>query len=64
MNGTVVRLMREKSFGFIKGDNKVEYFFHKSALKNCRFEELGEGQEVTFEDADGEKGPRAEDVYV
>jgi CspA family cold shock protein len=66
MKGTVLRIVADKGFGFIRatdGDNK-EYFFHRSALKNVSFSELAEGDEVEFEDSEGEKGPRAEDIYV
>lgn len=65
MNGIVVRLMSEKGFGFIKDPKtNIEYFFHRSACKNVRFDELEEGREVTFEDVDADRGPRAEDIYV
>lgn len=64
MTGTIKKLIKDKKCGFIRGDDNVDYFFHKSAVKNAEFEDLGEGQEVTFEDAEGQKGPRAEDVYV
>ena len=63
MEGTIKRIHKEKGFGFIKAGN-MEYFFHRSAVKNKRFEDLEEGQEVTFEDSEGSKGPRAEDIYV
>lgn len=64
MTGKIIRLMPEKGFGFIVGDNRLEYFFHASALKNVQFMALETGQEVTFEDAEGPKGLRAEDVYI
>lgn len=64
MTGKIVRLMQEKGFGFIQGENRLEYFFHRTSLKNARFDELEQGQDVTFEDAEGDKGLRAEDVYV
>lgn len=64
MNGIVKRIVRDKGFGFIANEQGSEFFFHRSALKNINFEELEEGREVTFEDAEGQKGPRAEDVYV
>lgn len=64
MNGTVKHIYTDKGFAFIKGEDGREYFMHRSALKNGRFEDLREGQEVVFEDAEGSKGPRAEDVYV
>ena len=64
MNGIVKALNADKGYGFIKGENGAEYFFHRSALQNISFEELEKGREVTFEDAEGTKGPRAEDIYV
>ena len=64
MTGTVKKIVREKNFGFIKGQDGREYFFHRSCLKNIEFEDLTEGREVTFEDAEGDRGLRAEDIFV
>jgi len=64
MTGTIKRLIQDKQFGFIRDEKGKEYFFHSSGLKNAQFAALQEGQEVTFEDTDGVKGPRAEDIYV
>ena len=64
MNGVIKRRVLDKGFGFILGSDKKEYFFHRSALKNVTFEMLVDGQEVEFEDAEGDKGLRAEDIYV
>lgn len=64
MTGTVTTVKLDKKFGFIKGTDGREYFFHASALKNCAMEDLERGREVTFEDSEGSKGLRAEDVYV
>jgi len=64
MKGKVKRVVLAKGFGFILGTDNVEYFFHKSAVKNGHFEDVYEGQEVEFEESDGAKGPRAEDVYL
>jgi len=64
MTGTVLKKMADKGFGFIKGEDGKEYFLHLSSLKNTRFDNLTIGQEVTFEDAEGQKGLRAEDIYV
>lgn len=64
MTGTVKSINKVKGFGFILAENSAEYFFHRSALKNISFEDLERGREVTFEDAEGTKGPRAEDIYV
>jgi len=59
-----IKTLSERAFGFIKGEDGKEYFFHQSALKNAKFAQLHEGDEVTFEDAEGAKGPRAEDVFL
>ncbi len=64
MRGTIVRLVRDKGFGFIKAETGIEHFFHRSEVKGAVFEGLAEGQRVEFTDADGTKGPRAEDVRV
>ena len=61
--GTIKKLISNKGFGFIEGDNG-ELFFHRSALENSSFEELREGQSVEFNEGQGPKGPRAENVRV
>jgi CspA family cold shock protein len=60
MNGTIKRLVSEKGFGFVAGQDGREYFFHQSACQS--FESLREGQSVTFDAGQGPKGPRAENV--
>ena len=62
-NGTIKRLT-DKGFGFIAASDGTEYFFHQSACSGTRFDELREGQAVTFEKGQGPKGPRAENVRV
>ena len=64
MNGTIKRLVSEKGFGFVAADDGTEYFFHQSACSTVRFDDLREGQAVTFERGQGPKGPRAENVNV
>ncbi|MCR4301835.1 MAG: cold shock domain-containing protein [Sulfuricaulis sp.] len=44
MNGVIKKLVKDKRFGFIKGEDGKEYFFHQSVLKNVRYEELEEGR--------------------
>jgi len=61
--GTIKRL-NSKGFGFIAAADGNEYFFHSSACSGTRFEDLREGQAVTFERGEGPKGPRAENVRV
>jgi CspA family cold shock protein len=64
MNGQIVKLRTDKGFGFIKGDDGNEYFVHRSAIRGVVFEQLREGQSVTFDVGHGDKGPRAENVQV
>lgn len=64
MNGTIKNLHADKGFGFIRGEDGKDYFMHRSAVKNAKFEDLEAGQEVRFEDSEGSKGLRAEDVFV
>ena len=64
MNGTIKRLVSDKGFGFILADDGNEYFFHNSACTGTRFDDLREGQAVSFTVGQGPKGPRAENVNV
>ena len=59
--GTIKKLIAEKGFGFIKGEDG-EIFFHHSALIGATIESLREGQNVEYEEGRGPKGPRAENV--
>ena len=60
-DGTIKRLT-DKGFGFIAAADGTEYFFHQSAIQGARYDELREGQRVTFSIGQGPKGPRAENV--
>jgi CspA family cold shock protein len=60
--GTIKRLVSDKGFGFIAAGDGNEYFFHRSACSGISFNDLREGQAVTFETGQGPKGPRAENV--
>ncbi len=59
--GTIKRLT-DKGFGFIDTGTGNDIFFHMSALEGVRFDELREGQSVSFTEGQGPKGPRAENV--
>ncbi len=61
--GTIKKLVRDKGFGFI-GQGERDLFFHSSAVEGVTFEELEEGQTVEFEEGQGPKGPRAENIRV
>ena len=63
MIGTVKKVTKERGFGFIRAEDGTEYFFHQSELRGgLKFDELKEGQRVSFQTREGEKGPRAADV--
>jgi CspA family cold shock protein len=60
--GTIARLT-DRGFGFIarEGEEK-DLFFHSSGLSGVQFNELQEGDKVSFEVTDGPKGPSATNV--
>jgi cold shock protein len=62
LNGTIKRLVHDKGFGFVAAPDGNEYFFHQSAVNGVSFDELREGEAVTFQTGQGPKGPRAENV--
>ncbi len=63
MNGVIKTLVKERGFGFItrEGETK-DLFFHSKELKDVIFDDLKEGDAVTFEVVEGEKGPAATNV--
>jgi len=63
-NGTIKRMVSDKGFGFVAAADGQEYFFHQSAVAGGQFDQLREGQAVTFDTGQGPKGPRAENVRL
>ena len=61
--GTIKRLT-DRGFGFIEWGGEKDMFFHMSNVEGVRFEDLREGQRVSFTEGQGPKGPRAENVSV
>jgi CspA family cold shock protein len=59
--GTIKR-KTDKGFGFIAAADGTEYFFHQSSCVATGFDQLREGQRVSFTIGQGPKGPRAENV--
>lgn len=48
--GTIKRIVRDRGFGFIQADGATEeVFFHKSSVEQPTFDELNEGQKVSFD---------------
>ncbi len=59
--GTIKRLT-DKGFGFIDMGGPKDLFFHSSAVVVTTYNELRDGDEVTFDESMGPKGPCAENV--
>ncbi len=62
IKGTVKWFNGEKGFGFITGEDEKEYFVHFSEIQKDGFKTLEDGEEVTFEVTQGQKGPQAANV--
>jgi len=60
VEGTVKFFNVMKGYGFINGDDGKSYFVHKTGLKEGA--EIDEGDRVSFEVVQGDKGPKAEKV--
>ncbi|MBQ2615788.1 MAG: cold-shock protein [Synergistaceae bacterium] len=60
--GTVKWFNESKGYGFITVDDGKDVFVHFSAIQGEGFKTLNEGQKVTFDIVNGEKGPQAANV--
>jgi CspA family cold shock protein len=59
--GTIKKLT-DKGFGFIKTSGDKDLFFHSSSVQGVSFDDLHEGQRVSYSEGQGKKGPCAENV--
>ncbi|MBR4495524.1 MAG: cold-shock protein [Acholeplasmatales bacterium] len=62
MKGKVKWFNAEKGYGFIVSEEGKDVFVHFSAIVQEGYKSLDEGQEVTFDVEDGERGPLAKNV--
>jgi len=62
--GTVKWFNNKKGFGFIEQENGPDVFVHFSGIKSSGFKSLEEGDRVTFDIEQGQKGPAAVNVTV
>lgn len=62
VQGTVKWFNDEKGFGFIEQENGKDVFVHFSAINGAGRRTLHEGQQVTMDVTQGQKGPQAENV--
>jgi len=59
-----IKKLTDKGFGFIDTGDDRDLFFHMSNVEGTSYEQLREGQRVSFQAGDGPKGPRAENVQL
>ena len=62
--GTVKWFNAEKGFGFITSEEGKDLFVHFSEIQKDGFKTLEEGEKVTFDVKEGQKGPQAANVVV
>lgn len=62
MKGTVKWFNAGKGYGFITGEDGVDYFAHFSQIQAEGYRSLEQGQAVSFEVSDGPKGPNANNI--
>jgi CspA family cold shock protein len=62
LNGKVKWFSDAKGYGFIEVEGRKDLFVHYSAIEKDGYKSLAEGQGVTFEIVDGDKGPQAAQV--
>ncbi|WP_035294797.1 cold-shock protein [Clostridium sp. KNHs214] len=64
MTGTVKWFNSEKGFGFITGEDGKDVFAHFSQINTDGFKTLEEGQKVSYDVVQGQKGPQAENITI
>ncbi|EHJ56449.1 major cold shock protein [Streptococcus urinalis FB127-CNA-2] len=62
--GTVKWFNAEKGYGFISSETGVDVFAHFSNIQSDGFKTLEDGQKVTFDIEDGQRGPQATNISV
>ena len=60
----VIKRLTDRGFGFIDDGSAKDLFFHCSSVSDTQFEQLQEGQRVSYEVKQGPRGPAAENVRL
>lgn len=64
MTGTVKWFNAEKGYGFIKDEEGKDIFVHFSSINSDGYKTLEEGQKVTYDLVESDRGPQAKNVTV
>lgn len=64
MNGTVKWFNAEKGYGFIKDEEGKDIFVHFSSINSDGYKTLEEGQKVTYDLVESDRGLQAKNVTV
>ncbi len=64
VSGVVKWFNDDKGFGFIERESGSDVFVHFRAINGSGRKTLAEGQRVSFEVSEGEKGPQADNVSI
>ena len=62
VRGRIKKMVRDRGFGFIRGEDGKEVFFHRSGLSSGDYDVLNEGDAVEYVVQEGPRGARAEQV--
>jgi CspA family cold shock protein len=60
--GKIKKMVRDRGFGFIRGEDGKEVFFHRSGMNGSDYDGMEEGQTVEYVIQEGPRGARAEFV--
>jgi len=60
--GKIKKMVRDRGFGFIRGEDGKEVFFHRSGMNGSDYDAMDEGQTVEYVIQEGPRGARAEYV--
>ena len=60
--GKIKKMVRDRGFGFIRGEDGKEVFFHRSGMNGSDYDQVNEGDTVEYVIQEGPRGARAEHV--